>query len=142
MPGKYIVSGPIDPTEAIQQVSDDSAGGIAVFIGTVRNINEGKRVRGLTYEVYGPMAEKNMGEIEAEVRKRWPVKKIRLVHRQGKLSVGEVSVVVAVSCEHRGEAFEACRYAIDRIKEKLPLWKQESDAGGRTRWVAGRPIES
>ena len=141
MPRPHIVDRPIDPSAAIREVSDASAGGIAVFIGTVRNVNEGKKVTGLTYQVYRSMAEKSMAEIESEVRKRWPVKKIRLLHRQGRLSVGEVSVVVAVSCEHRGEAFEACRYAIDRIKEKLPLWKQEVEIGGRKKWVEGTPIE-
>jgi molybdopterin synthase catalytic subunit len=69
------------------------------------------------------------------------VKKIRMVHREGRLLVGEVSVVVAVSCEHRGDAFEASRYAIDRIKESLPLWKRETDAKGKRKWVEGTPIE-
>jgi molybdopterin synthase catalytic subunit len=140
MKDRYITSRKIDPMTAIKEVAADSAGGIAVFVGTVRNFNEGKRVKSLTYQVYRPMAEKSMAEIEAEVRRKWPVRKIRLVHREGKLSVGEVSVVVAVSCAHRGEAFEACRYAIDRIKEKLPLWKEESDAGGKKSWVEGTPI--
>lgn len=141
MPNRSIVRLPIDPAAMIDEVADDSAGGVVIFIGTVRNVNEGKRVNSLTYEVYRGMAERSMAEIESEVKKRWPVRKIRMVHRQGKLSVGEVSVVVAVSCEHRADAFEACRYAIDRIKEKLPLWKQESEARGKKKWVEGTPIE-
>lgn len=137
---KTIVGRKIDPAAAIREVADDSAGGTVVFVGTVRNVNDGKGVKGLTYQVYEAMAERSMAEIESEVKKRWPVKKISLAHRQGRLAVGEVSVVVAVSCEHRGDAFEACRYAIDRIKEKLPLWKQETETSGSKRWVEGTPI--
>ena len=95
----------------------------------------------LTYEVYRGMAERRMHEIEDMVRKKWPVLKIAMVHRYGHLKVGEVSVAVAVSCEHRAEAFEACRYAIDTIKGTLPMWKKERFKGGVQTWVKGTPIE-
>ncbi|MDV3294022.1 MAG: molybdenum cofactor biosynthesis protein MoaE [Nitrososphaerales archaeon] len=131
----------IDPSAEFDLVTDPSAGGIVLFAGTIRNRSEHGRVSGLEYEVYKEMAEKRLRVIEAEVRKRWPVRKIRMVHREGKLKVGEVSVVVAVSCAHRADAFEACRYAIDRIKTGLPLWKKEM-VGGTSRWVAGKPIDS
>lgn len=141
-PGRSISKGSIDPFAVVEEVMDDSAGGTVVFIGTIRNRSEGKKVRNVEYQVYREMAERRMKEIETEVKNKWPVKKIRMVHREGRLPVGEVSVVVAVSCEHRAEAFEACRYAIDRIKGALPLWKKESNAGGKKRWVEGTPIEA
>lgn len=112
-----------------------------VFLGTVRNRGDGKKVVGLEYEVYAAMAEKRMREIEARARAKWPVRRIAMVHRYGALEVGEVSVAVAVSSEHRAEAFEACRYVIDAIKRTLPLWKKEKLAGGRGKWVKGSPIE-
>ncbi len=130
----------IKPGDVLASVADDSAGGTVMFLGTVRNRSEGKKVVGLTYEVYREMAEKRIEQIEKTVRSRWPVVKIALVHRYGSLRVGEVSVVVAVSCEHRGEAFEACRYAIDEIKRSLPLWKKERSGTGAEKWVKGTPI--
>ena len=115
----------IDPSKALESVMDEDAGGIVLFVGTIRNQTRGKEVKGLEYEVYRPMAERQIARLEEEIRKRWPVKSIRLIHREGKLKVGEVSVVVAVSAVHREEAFEAARYAIDRIKESFPIWKRE-----------------
>ena len=81
------------------------------------------------------MAEKKLAEIEAEVRRRWPVGDIAMVHRLGRLEVGDVSVAVAVSCPHRGEAFDACRYAIDTLKELVPIWKKENAPDGTGEWV-------
>ena len=133
---------PIDPTKALESVMDEDAGGIVLFVGTIRNQTRGKEVKGLEYEVYRPMAELQIARLEEEIRKRWPVKSIRLIHREGRLKVGEVSVVVAVSAMHREEAFEAARYAIDRIKESFPIWKRERFRGGRYAWVKGTPIQS
>ena len=133
---------PIDPTKALESVMDEDAGGIVLFVGTIRNQTRGKEVKGLEYEVYRPMAELQIARLEEEIRKRWPVKSIRLIHREGRLKVGEVSVVVAVSAMHREEAFEAARYAIDRIKESFPIWKREKFRGGRYAWVKGTPIQS
>ena len=135
-----LVNSAIDPGEVLLSVRDASAGGTVIFIGSIRNNNEGRLVEGLEYEVYKKMAEKKMLEIEARVRKKWPVKRIRLVHRFGKLKVGEISVAVAVSCEHRKEAFEACRFAIDVIKRTLPLWKKEKTKGREGSWIEGSPI--
>lgn len=132
---------PIDPGKVLALVADEGAGGSVLFVGTIRNRSGGKRVKGLVYEVYGEMAQRKMRKIQSEVRKRWPVRKLAMVHRYGDLDVGEVSVAVAVSCEHRAEAFEACRYAIDAIKRSLPLWKKEKMAGGAEVWVEGTPIE-
>jgi molybdopterin synthase catalytic subunit len=121
-------------------VADPSAGGTVLFVGTIRNVSQGKKVDGLEYQVYREMAERRMRAIEKEVKAKWPVKKVSLLHREGRLRVGEVSVVVAVSSEHRAEAFEACRYAIERIKTSLPLWKREM-AKGKTAWVEGVPLQ-
>ena len=132
----------IDPARVLRSVSDKSAGGTVMFVGTIRNRSEGKPVTGLRYDVYRTMAEKRMREIESQVRARWPVRKISMVHRYGDLKIGEVSVAVAVSCEHRAEAFEACRFAIDSIKRTVPLWKKEISRDGRGKWVKGTPIET
>ena len=123
-------------------VADLDAGGAVLFVGTIRRRSEGRTVEGLAYEVYREMAERKMIEIEKRVRKRWPVVRIAMVHRYGALKVGEVSVAVAVSCRHRAEAFEACRYAIDTIKGTLPMWKKERFEGGSETWVKGTPIEA
>lgn len=133
---------PIDTAKVLRSVQDSSAGGTVMFLGTIRNVSEGRAVRGLKYEVYREMAEKRMEEIEREVRRLWPVKRVAMVHRYGDLEVGEVSVAVAVSSEHRAEAFRACRYAIDTIKGSLPLWKKEKLKGGAESWVRGRTIQS
>jgi molybdopterin synthase catalytic subunit len=131
----------IDPGRVLNSVRDRSAGGTVIFIGTVRNMSEGREVKGLEYEVYKEMAERRMLEIERRVRAKWPVRKMAMVHRYGRLKVGEVSVAVAVSSAHRAEAFDACRYAIDAVKRTLPLWKKERWVGGRTSWVKGESIE-
>ena len=96
----------------------------------------GERVTvALDYEAYPGMAEKKMAEIEADTRQRWPVGDVTMVHRLGRLDVGEISVAVAVSCPHRADAFAACRHAIDRLKELVPIWKKENWADGSTEWV-------
>ena len=133
---------PIDLARVLSSVDDDEAGGAVLFVGTIRRRSGGKTVEGLTYEVYRGMAEKRMQEIEDSVRKKWPVVRLVMVHRYGHLKVGEVSVAVAVSCQHRAEAFEACRYAIDTIKNTLPMWKKEHFRGGAEIWVKGTPIEA
>jgi len=133
---------PINPARVLALVGDKAAGGAVLFVGTIRRRSEEKTVEELTYEVYRGMAERRMQEIEDMVRQKWPVVKIAMVHRYGRLKVGEVSVAVAVSCEHRAEAFEACRYAIDTIKGTLPMWKKERFKGGVQKWVKGTPIEA
>jgi molybdopterin synthase catalytic subunit len=132
----------IDPAKALTSVMDDDAGGIVLFVGTVRNQTDGRRVKGLEYQVYRKMAQREIAKLEEEIKRRWPVKSITLVHREGKLKVGDVSVVVAVTAPHRGEAFDAARYAIDRIKDSFPIWKREKFKGGRYAWVKGTPIQS
>jgi len=133
---------PISPAQVLASVGGMEAGGAVMFVGTIRRRSGGKTVAGLTYEVYREMAERKMREIEEKVRRKWPVLKIAMVHRYGHLKVGEVSVAVAVSSEHRAEAFEACRFAIDAIKGTLPMWKKERFKGGAQAWVKGTPIEA
>ena len=125
----------IDYHALTESVRLNHCGAVVTFLGTVRDLTDGQVTAALDYEAYPGMAEKKLAEIEADTRSRWPVGEIALVHRLGHLEVGEVSVAVAVSCPHRAEAFEACRHAIDRLKELVPIWKKENWADGRTEWV-------
>jgi molybdopterin synthase catalytic subunit len=126
---------PIDYYGLTERVRRPDCGGVVTFLGTVRDLTDGRVTTALDYEAYPEMAEKKMAEIEEETRNRWPVGDMMIVHRLGHLGIGEVSVAVAVSCPHRAQAFEACRYAIDRLKELVPIWKKENWADGTTEWV-------
>jgi molybdopterin synthase catalytic subunit len=110
-------------------------GAVVLFLGTVRELTGDTRTVFLDYEAYAPMAEKKLAEIEADVRQRWPVGEVQIVHRLGRMHVREVSVAVAVSCPHRVQAFEAGKYTIDRVKELVPIWKKEHAPDGLTEWV-------
>jgi molybdopterin synthase catalytic subunit len=125
----------IDAHSLTEQVRRNDCGAVVTFLGTVRDLTDGKRTVALDYEAHDGMAEKKMAEIEHDTRQRWPVGELLMVHRLGRLEIGEVSVAVAVSCPHRGQAFEACRHAIDRLKELVPIWKKENWADGSTEWV-------
>jgi molybdopterin synthase catalytic subunit len=125
----------IDYHALTEQVRRPVCGAVVTFLGTVRDLTDGRETVALDYEAYPGMAEKKLAEIERETRERWPVGEMALVHRLGHLDVGAVSVAVAVSCPHRAQAFEACRYAIDRLKELVPIWKKENWADGTTEWV-------
>ncbi len=126
---------PIDHAALTEAVRRAGCGAVVTFLGTVRDLTGDEVTVALDYEAYPPMAEAKMAEIEVDVRARWPVGDVALVHRLGRLEVGDISVAVAVSCPHRGQAFEACRHAIDRLKELVPIWKRENWADGRTEWV-------
>jgi len=125
----------IDYTALTEQVRRPDCGGVVTFLGTVRDLTGERVTVALDYEAYPAMAEKKMAEIEGETRERWPVGEMAMVHRLGHLKLGDVSVAVAVSCPHRSQAFEACRFAIDRVKEIVPIWKKENWADGSTEWV-------
>lgn len=131
-----ITKDPIDVNKILIDVKDDSAGATSLFLGHVRNQSEVGTVYGIYYEAYKEMAEKALAEIERDVLKKWSVKKFIAIHRIGDLSVGEISVAVAVSSKHRKEAFEACKYGIDTIKIKAPIWKKEISAKGEL-WSKG-----
>lgn len=111
-------------------------GASCTFVGVVRDENAGRRVRFLEYEAYEEMALGQMQELAAEARRRWPLGDVRLVHRLGRLEIGEASVAVAVASPHRAEAFEACRFLIDALKKQVPIWKKEHFEGGAV-WVEG-----
>jgi len=116
--------------------STPADGAVCLFVGVVRNENQGRPVLHLEYEAYEEMALPLLEEIAAETARRYPVTGVRLVHRLGRLGVGEVSVAVAVSSPHRAEAFAACRFAIDNLKAKVPIWKKEFYADGSA-WLDG-----
>jgi len=120
-----ITGQPIDVATILREIATAATGGIDLFIGTVRDTNEGKPVGSIEYTAYVPMAEELLRGIEAEIRERWPVENVVLVHRTGLLRVGEISVVTAVGAPHRAASFEACRYAIERLKADVPIWKKE-----------------
>ena len=129
-----IVDKKINVAELLDSVIAPEAGGIDIFLGTTRNHSKGKKVIRLEYEAYLPMALKLMSEIESEIRERWNIHKISMIHRTGVVPVMEASVAIAVSAAHRKEAFEACRYAIDELKKRVPIWKKEIFEDGEV-WV-------
>ena len=131
----HLTTGPIDYHALTESVRRPGCGAVVTFLGTVRDLTGDRMTVSLDYEAYPGMAEKKMAEIEADTRARWPVGDVALVHRLGHLAVGDVSVAVAVSCPHRHQAFDACRHAIDRLKEIVPIWKKENWADGTTEWV-------
>ena len=119
----------IDAAQVLRDIATPGTGGIDLFIGTVRDNNEGKPVASIDYTAYVPMAEEVLRRIEEEIRARWPVENVILIHRIGLLRVGEISVLTAVGSPHRAASFEACRHAIERIKADLPVWKKEFPPG-------------
>lgn len=129
-----IVSAPIDEKALVARVASPGAGAISTFHGVVRDNSLGRKVLYLEYEAYPPMAIKEMESIGAAVRERWTVEKIAITHRIGRLEIGEASVVIAVSSPHRREAIEACHFAIDRLKQTVPVWKKEFWQGGEV-WI-------
>jgi molybdopterin synthase catalytic subunit len=120
----------ISAAEVLAAVARPAAGGIAVFIGTVRSDNAGRAVSLLEYQAYASMAAKEMARIGAEIRAEIAGVELAVLHRVGSLAVGEVAVVCAASAPHRAEAFEACRLLIDRIKARVPIWKREHGPSG------------
>ncbi len=124
--------------EEIYRLADDPANGaVVVMSGTVRNQTDGFQVVALEYQAYEPMALRVFAQIAAEIRQQWPdVNRVAIHHRIGRLQVGEISVLVAVGCPHRAEAFEACRYAIDTLKHNAPIWKKEHGEDGSSSWVS------
>ncbi len=127
----------IDMQKLMEFVADPAAGALATFVGMTRNTNEGRQVVRLEYECYPGMAEKEMVKIAEEVLARWPIRKIAMMHRLGRVDIGKASVAIAVSSGHRHAAFEACHYAIDQLKETVPIWKKELYEGGEL-WIGSQ----
>ena len=125
---------PIDPNAVIREVSDERAGGIATFIGTTRIESRGRTVHHLDYEAYGGMAEQVMAELADDLRRKYDLCEVAITHRVGRVAIGELSVVIAVSAPHRTDALAACKEAIDTLKERVPLWKKEVYEGGEE-WI-------
>lgn len=127
---------PLDREAIIASVAHPEAGGIVIFEGVVRNHARGKQIRYLEYDAYPEMAEEQMRKIADEVLTRWAPARIAIWHRMGRLEIGEASVIIVVATPHRAQAFEACRYAIDTLKTKVPIWKKEFAEDGEE-WVEG-----
>ncbi len=136
-----VTEGPLNPAELISLVQTEADGAVVLFIGVVRNNSDGRPTRYLVYEAYPEMAAAKMAEIAAEARRRWPVGRIAVKHRVGRLEIGEASVMVAVAAPHRAEAFEACRYVMDRVKAEAPIWKKEVFVDGEI-WVGAPELQA
>ena len=127
---------PLAPDMLHSEVLAPTDGAVVTFAGVVRNHSDGQETQYLEYEAYAEMAEAKLAEIGRQARDRWDIGDMAIVHRTGRLHVGETSVLIAVASSHRAEAFEACRFAIERIKESVPIWKKEVTTSGAY-WVEG-----
>jgi MoaE-MoaD fusion protein len=125
---------PLDADDVVREVVDERAGGIATFIGTTRITSRGRTVHYLEYEAYEGMAEKAMAELADELKRRYDLCEVAIAHRVGRVEIGDMSVVIAVSAPHRADALSACKDAIDTLKETVPLWKKEVYEGGEE-WI-------
>lgn len=128
---------PIDAQAVLGRVGNPTDGAVLLFLGTVRNHNEGRAVTGLLYEAYSEMAESELRGIVREATERYGTDRIAAVHRLGHLAVGDVSVAVAVSSPHRGQAFDCGRWIMEELKVRLPIWKKEAYVEGEEAWVEG-----
>jgi molybdopterin synthase catalytic subunit len=133
-----VSEGPLEPGRIISRVSGPGMGGVVTFIGAVRDQARGRDIRHLEYEAYPGMAEREMDKIALEAGRRWPGARVAIAHRVGHLEVGDLAVVVAAAAPHRAEAFAACRFAIDTLKETVPIWKKEFATDGEY-WVDDHP---
>ncbi len=131
---------PIDLNELVTYVGDPGAGAVSTFIGTTRDNNEGRSILSLDYEAYPGMAEQEMARLGEEVAEKWDITRVAMVHRIGTVPIGEASVIIAVSAPHRDDAFKACRYAIDELKKRVPIWKKEIYRGGEI-WIGSQTGE-
>lgn len=136
VPHIALVEGEISLDGVLASVRRPDCGAVLLFLGTVRDSFRGKAVLGMEYEAHKALAEHMLIEVAAEAQQRWPVRAVSIVHRSGRMAVGEVSVAVAVAAPHRPEAFEAGRYLIDRLKEYVPIWKKEFLEDGEV-WIEG-----
>ncbi len=125
----------ITEAQVREVVESPDSGAVVLFLGTVRNNTDGRQVKHLEYDAYEPMAERKMAEIGQEILDKWGITRVAIIHRVGKLEIGEVSVAVGVASPHRKDGFEACKYAMDRLKQIVPIWKREVWLDGDAEWV-------
>jgi molybdopterin synthase catalytic subunit len=130
----FLTDTPLDLTKLVAEVAAPDRGGIAAFVGTVRDHHQGRPVRELEYSAYAEMAETECGRIVVETERRWPVR-VALRHRIGLLAIGDAAVAIVVAAAHRDEAFAACRHVIEELKRRVPIWKRERYADGTVEWV-------
>ena len=135
-PATAVTSAPLAVEAVLRAVEGPGAGAVTTFVGLVRDHNQGRKVLWLDYEAYAPLAEKALAIIVDEAQSRWAGARLAIHHRSGRLEIGEASVVIAVATPHRADAFAACRYAIERIKQIVPIWKHEHFEGGDV-WIEG-----
>ena len=138
LPLIHISDKPLELEKITQLVTDDACGAIDIFVGTVRDQTQGKKVLQLDFEAYEKMALSEMAKLAEEAAERWPVKKMAIHHRVGSLGIGETAVIIAVSTPHRNASFEACKFVIDTLKQTVPIWKKEIFEDGEV-WVAAHP---
>jgi molybdopterin synthase catalytic subunit len=131
-----ITDTPLDASAIAASIASPGCGAVATFVGLVRDHNAGRRVLWLDYEAYAPLARATFARIGTEAQARWPSVQLAIHHRTGRIAIGEASVVVATASPHRGDAFAACRYAIERVKQIAPVWKHEHFEGGDV-WIEG-----
>ncbi|MGB1580093.1 MAG: molybdenum cofactor biosynthesis protein MoaE [Nevskiales bacterium] len=142
MPYPHLTDEVLDLASLLAETEDERCGALAVFGGTVRIDNEGQQVDRIDYSAYEPLAVSTLKTIEQETKDKFGVQQCRLVHRTGKLGLGELSVLVVVRAGHRPEAFEAARWAIDTLKQRVPVWKQEYYADGSSEYLQGNEIRN
>ena len=135
-----ITNNPLNLQEIMFELEDNSAGALSIFIGNVRNQGRSGNVSEIYYEAYSEMAEEKMREIENEAQTKWGIKKLVAIHRIGNIKVGEASIIIGVSSEHRNEAFEACKYVINNVKTRVPIWKKEISKESQ-KWADGVLLE-
>jgi molybdopterin synthase catalytic subunit len=140
--GRWIVDTPLELEPLLRETEDPGSGALVIFYGTVRNENEGRPVSGMTYEAHITLAEKAMQEIEAETLVKFGVRRCRIQHRIGSLQLGEPSVLIVVRGGHRAEAYAASGYAIDEVKQRAPIWKEEHYLDGDSRYLEGVPLKT
>src|ERR1051325_4924125 len=126
---------PIDTAAVLEQVASPAAGAVVLFLGTTREFTDERRTSSLDYECYPEMARAKLAELESAARRRWELVECAIVHRLGRLEIGEASVAVAVSAAHRGAAFAAGEWLIDTLKQVVPIWKKENWADGTSAWI-------
>jgi molybdopterin synthase catalytic subunit len=136
VPVTALTSEPLDLAVLLRAIEAPDVGGVTTFLGVVRDHNQGRKVLHLVYESYDALAERALARILAEAREHWPATRLAIQHRTGKLVIGEASVAIAAASPHRADAFAACRYAIERVKQIVPIWKHEYFEGGDV-WIEG-----